>query len=59
MDLTRSGEKFYERCKVIVKELDLAAHDFVYDQKYPEGLLKISAPHALSKRAFQMSFLIF
>ncbi|WP_336169575.1 LysR family transcriptional regulator [Acinetobacter sp. 161(2023)] len=52
MDLTRSGEKFYERCKVIVKELDLAAHDFVYDQKYPEGLLKISAPHAFIQTCF-------
>ncbi|MGK7247732.1 LysR family transcriptional regulator [Acinetobacter oleivorans] len=52
MDLTRSGEKFYQRCKVIVKELDLAAHDFVYDQKYPEGLLKISAPHAFIQTCF-------
>ena len=52
MDLTRSGEKFYQRCKVIVKELDLAANDFIYDQKYPEGILKISAPHAFVKTCF-------
>lgn len=49
MDLTRSGEKFYQRCKFIVKELELAANDFIYDQKYPEGTLKISAPHAFIK----------
>ena len=52
MDLTRSGEKFYQRCKVIVKELDLAANDFIYDQKYPEGILKISAPHAFVQTCF-------
>jgi len=52
MDLTRSGEKFYQRCKVIVKELDLAANDFVYDQKYPEGILKISVPHAFVQTCF-------
>ncbi|MCU4347024.1 LysR family transcriptional regulator [Acinetobacter lactucae] len=52
MDLTSSGEKFYQRCKVIVKELDLAANDFIYDQKYPEGILKISAPHALVQTCF-------
>lgn len=52
MDLTRSGEKFYQRCKVIVKELDLAANDFVCDQKYPEGILKISAPHAFIQTCF-------
>ncbi|MFA2969237.1 LysR family transcriptional regulator [Acinetobacter pittii] len=52
MDLTRSGEKFYQRCKVIVKELDLAANDFIYDQKYPEGILKISAPHVFIQTCF-------
>lgn len=52
MDLTRSGEKFYQRCKVIVKELDLAANDFIYDQKYPEGILKINAPHAFTQTCF-------
>ncbi|MFV5640745.1 LysR family transcriptional regulator [Acinetobacter oleivorans] len=52
MDLTRSGEKFYQRCKVIVKELDLAANDFIYDQKYPEGILKISAPHFFIQTCF-------
>ena len=52
MDLTRSGEKFYQRCKVIVKELDLAANDFIYDQKYPEGILKISVPHAFVQTCF-------
>jgi DNA-binding transcriptional LysR family regulator len=52
MDLTRSGEKFYQRCKVIVKELDLAANDFIYDQKYPEGILKVSAPHAFIQTCF-------
>lgn len=52
MDLTRSGEKFYQRCKIIVKELDLAANDFIYDQKYPEGILKISAPHAFVQTCF-------
>lgn len=52
MDLTRSGEKFYQRCKVIVKELDLAAIDFIYDQKYPEGILKISAPHVFIQTCF-------
>jgi len=52
MDLTHSGEKFYQRCKVIVKELDLAANDFIYDQKYPEGILKISAPHAFVQTCF-------
>ncbi|WP_224970552.1 LysR family transcriptional regulator [Acinetobacter oleivorans] len=52
MDLTLSGEKFYQRCKVIVKELDLAANDFIYDQKYPEGILKISAPHAFVQTCF-------
>ncbi|MFW1922780.1 LysR family transcriptional regulator [Acinetobacter geminorum] len=52
MDLTRSGEKFYQRCKVIVKELDLAANDFIYDQKYPEGILKISAPHIFIQTCF-------
>ncbi|MDS7929868.1 LysR family transcriptional regulator [Acinetobacter sp. V102_4] len=52
MDLTRSGEKFYQRCKVIVKELDLAANDFIYDQKYPEGILKINAPHAFIQTCF-------
>ncbi|MGP4772285.1 LysR family transcriptional regulator [Acinetobacter sp. PFS20] len=52
MDLTRSGEKFYQRCKVIVKELDLAANDFIYDQKYPEGILKISTPHAFVQTCF-------
>ncbi|MEO4077497.1 LysR family transcriptional regulator [Acinetobacter pittii] len=52
MDLTRSGEKFYQRCKVIVKELDLAVNDFIYDQKYPEGILKISAPHVFIQTCF-------
>lgn len=52
MDLTRSGEKFYQRCKIIVKELDLAANDFIYDQKYPEGILKINAPHAFIQTCF-------
>ncbi|WP_336927927.1 LysR family transcriptional regulator [Acinetobacter oleivorans] len=52
MDLTSSGEKFYQRCKVIVKELDLAANDFIYDQKYPEGILKISAPHVFIQTCF-------
>lgn len=52
MDLTRSGEKFYQRCKAIVKELDLAANDFIYDQKYPEGILKVSAPHAFIQTCF-------
>lgn len=52
VDLTRSGEKFYQRCKVIVKELDLAANDFIYDQKYPEGILKISAPHVFIQTCF-------
>jgi len=52
MDLTRSGEKFYQRCKVIVKELDLAANDFVYDQKYPEGILKINVPHIFIQTYF-------
>ena len=52
MDLTLSGERFYQRCKVIVKELDLAANDFIFDQKYPEGILKISAPHAFVQTCF-------
>lgn len=52
MDLTRSGEKFYQRCKVIVKELDLAAIDFIYDQKYPEGILKINVPDAFIQTCF-------
>ncbi|MDA3556908.1 LysR family transcriptional regulator [Acinetobacter sp. AOR15_HL] len=52
MDLTRSGEKFYQRCKVIVEELDLAANDFIYDQKYPEGILKINVPHAFIQTCF-------
>lgn len=52
MDLTHSGEKFYQRCKTIVKELDLAANDFIYDQKYPEGILKINAPHAFIQTCF-------
>lgn len=52
MDLTLSGERFYQRCKVIVKELDLAANDFIYDQKYPEGILKINAPHAFVQTCF-------
>ncbi|MCU4424170.1 LysR family transcriptional regulator [Acinetobacter sp. WU_MDCI_Abxb74] len=52
MDLTHSGEKFYQRCKIIVKELDLAANDFIYDQKYPEGILKINAPHAFIQTCF-------
>jgi DNA-binding transcriptional LysR family regulator len=52
MDLTRSGEKFYQRCKFIVKELELAANDFIYDQKYPEGTLKISVPHAFIQTCF-------
>ncbi|MBJ9720674.1 LysR family transcriptional regulator [Acinetobacter calcoaceticus] len=52
MDLTLSGEKFYQRCKVITKELELAANDFMYDQKYPEGILKINVPHVFIQMGF-------
>jgi len=52
MDLTPSGEKFYQRCKVITQELELATNDFMYDQKYPEGILKINAPHSFIQMGF-------
>lgn len=52
MNLTTSGEKFYSRCKVIQNELKAATNDFIYDQKYPEGILTIQAPHSFTKTCF-------
>ncbi|WP_151810348.1 LysR family transcriptional regulator [Acinetobacter bereziniae] len=46
MDLTHSGEKFYQHSKVIMSEFEWATSDFVHDQKYPEGKLRINAPHS-------------
>ncbi|WP_224971801.1 LysR family transcriptional regulator [Acinetobacter oleivorans] len=52
MNLTSSGQKFYGRCKIIEKELELAENDFIFDQKYPEGVLTINAPHSFTKTCF-------
>lgn len=46
MDLTHSGEKFYQHSKVIMSEFEWATSDFTHDQKYPEGKLRINAPHS-------------
>lgn len=49
MSLTSSGEKFYQHCKVIMGEFEWAKNDFINEQKYPQGELKINAPHSFSE----------
>lgn len=49
MDLTSSGEKFYQHCTVIMSEYEWATNEFLYEQKYPEGQLKINAPRSFSQ----------
>ncbi|MEG0347022.1 MAG: LysR substrate-binding domain-containing protein [Acinetobacter sp.] len=46
MDLTHSGERFYQHCKVIMSEFEWATNDFNHEQKFPEGKLRINAPHS-------------
>lgn len=49
MDLTSAGEKFYQHCKVIMSEYEWASNDFLYEQKYPEGQLKINVPYSFGQ----------
>ncbi len=44
MNLTETGEKFYQHCKIILSEFELAKLEIVHDHFYPEGTLKINAP---------------
>lgn len=46
MELTYSGENFYQRSKVIISEYEWAVSDFIYDQKSPSGKLRINTPHS-------------
>ena len=42
---TVAGERFYERCKVILSEYAWAVDEILYDKKLAEGELRISCPH--------------
>lgn len=49
MNLTNSGERFYQRSKIIMSEYEWATNELLYEQKYPEGMLKINAPICFSQ----------
>lgn len=49
MNLTHSGQRFYQHCKVIMSEYEWAKNEFLNEQKYPQGELKINAPHSFSQ----------
>ncbi len=49
MNLTPTGEKFYQHCKIILSEFELAKLEIVHDHFYPEGSLKINAPGSFSR----------
>ena len=49
MSLTQAGEKFYQHCKVIISEYEWATNELMYEQKYPEGIIKINAPLSFSQ----------
>lgn len=48
MHLTLAGERFFEHCKVIMSEYEWAKNELILEQKYPEGELRINAPHSFS-----------
>lgn len=45
MHLTSVGEKFYEHALLIINEFEQAEHQIAFEQKYPEGKLKIAIPY--------------
>lgn len=49
MHLTQSGDKFYQHSKVIMSEFEWAESEIFYEQKYPEGVLRINAPYSFSQ----------
>lgn len=42
--LTDAGREFYERCRVILREVDEAERGAVARQQHPAGLLRVAAP---------------
>ncbi|AYO54731.1 LysR family transcriptional regulator [Acinetobacter sp. WCHAc060033] len=54
MNLTETGEKFYQHCKIILSEYEIAQLEIVHDHFYPEGSLKINAPASFSRHKLNL-----
>jgi len=49
LNLTETGEIYYQRCQQIIQDLEEAEHAVTQSQDLVQGLLRISSPHLLGE----------